>query len=496
MPNDVPRRDALKLGLLATTSLNFGATTRPRATPPTRDDELTEGLTALVKKHRMPGALAGIYRQGRTLTAGAGIANLNTGVPMTPELGFLTGSITKVWSATLLMTFVDEGKIDLDRPLLEYLPHLHFADAEVARRITTRHLLNHSSGIDAGDFILDLGEGPSANRLFVEAMGRLGQIHPLGAYSSYCNGGWILAGHLMEFLTGKSWHHLLHERVIKPLGATRTFTDAEDGVLFGAVVGSVPNPRRPGEHMATPKFLLPKTFAPAGATLLPNLNDNLLFARMHMARGVAPNGTRIISEGAARAMATRTIDHPSGPATGFGLGWFHATPGGRVTLSHGGGSNGGRAMLVAVPESDFAYATFVNSNAGELFQADLEAWIRRTYHPNPPADPPIAPPAGPIDRRRFVGVYRRMTTRTTIREEGDRLSVEQAWVPEEAPGTEAYVIGAPARFPMRASAPNALVPASAEPANRPTPWVFLDPDEQGRYRLMYAGGRLSRRIAD
>ncbi|MBM4185920.1 MAG: beta-lactamase family protein [Gemmatimonadetes bacterium] len=489
------RRDALRAGAVA---LSGAAVLQPRASAArsgSRDD-LTDGLTALVKKHRMPGALVGVYRAGQVRTAAAGIANLNTGAPMTSELGYLTGSITKVWSATLVMTFVDEGKLDLDAPLIAYLPHLRLADPEVTRQITTRHLLNHTSGLDAGDYILDLGEGPAANRLFVGALGKVGQLHPLGAYSSYCNGGWVLAGHLLEHLSGKSWHRLLEERVIRPLGATRTFTDAEDAVLFGAVVGSVPDPKRPGEHMATPKFLLPKTFAPAGATLLPTIHDNLLFARMHLGRGVAPNGTRIISERSAVAMATRTIDHPSGPASGYGLGWFHATPNGQVTLSHGGGSNGGRAMLVVVPEADFAYATFVNSNASDGFQAELDRWIRTGYQPGWTEPPPPPAPEGPIDPARFVGVYRRMTSKVTIRQQGGQLMVESAWVPEEAPGTEAYVIGRQVEFPMRPATPNALVSAAAPAGSRAGAWTFLEPDERGRYRLVYAGGRLARRIAD
>lgn len=493
--DDLSRRDALKLGAVALGGAAGLPATR-RSPAPRRLDDLSEGLTALVKKHRMPGALAGIYQAGQVRTAGAGIANLNTGLPMSPDLGFLTGSITKVWSATLVMTFVEEGKIDLDTPLIAYLPHLRFADPEVTRTLTTRHLMNHSSGLDAGDYILDLGEGPAAHRLFVEALAKIGQVHRIGAYSSYCNAGWIIAGHLLERLSGKSWHRLLQERVIGPLGATRTFTDAEDGVLYGAVVGSVPDSKRPGEHMATPKFLLPKTFAPAGATLLPNLHDNLLFARMHMRRGLAPNGTRVISEASATAMATRTIDHPTGPASGYGLGWFHATRNGRLTLSHGGGSNGGRAMLVAVPEADFAYATFVNSNASDAFATELEQWIEKKFQPGWIEEPPPTPPSGPIDPGRFVGTYRRMTSKVTIRPQGERLMVESAWIPEEAPGTAAYMIGRPVEFPMRPSAPNALVAAAASPTSRPVPWTFLDPDERGRFRLMYAGARLARRLPD
>lgn len=494
MTDSIPRRDTLKLLLLAA-AMPIGVRPLVRQMTPAPSDDLSEGLAALVAKHKMPGALLGIYRQGKVQTAAAGIANLNTGAPMSPQLCFLTGSITKVWTSTLVMTFVDEGVIDLERPLIEYLPHLKFGDASVTRRVTTRHLLNHSSGLDAGDYVAEFGEGPAANRQYVDTLAQLGQIHPLGAYSSYNNAGWVLAGHLMEFLTGKSWHHLLTERVIKPLGASRTYPDAEDGALYGVVVGSVPDPKRPGEHMATPKFLLPKTIAPAGSTLLTTLEDNLLLARMHMQGGVAPSGNRVISEKSARAMATRTIDHPSGPASGFGLGWFHSTPGGKVTLSHSGGSNGGRAILTVVPDSDFAWAGFVNSNASDAFLVDFAAWVRKEHQPNaPPEPPPVETAAGPFDQSKFVGVYRRTTTKTTIRQEGEVLSVESEWIAAEAPGTEAYMIGRPVRFPMRPSAPNALVPAAAPPGSRPTPWIFLEPDNRGKFGLMYAGTRLSRRI--
>lgn len=64
----------------------------------------------------MPGAWRGVYRRGQARAVGAGTANLNTGQPMTLETGFLTGSITKVWHARLLMTFVDEGRLALGEP--------------------------------------------------------------------------------------------------------------------------------------------------------------------------------------------------------------------------------------------------------------------------------------------------------------------------------------------------------------------------------------------
>lgn len=479
---------AAAAGLLAPGAAR--AIVRPgRWAPP--DPDLQAGLDALVEQHRMPGALLGVYRRGEVRTVGAGTANLNTGQPMTPETGFLTGSITKVWHATLLMTFVDEGRLALDEPVVRYLPHLRFADPEATRAVTVRQLLNHSSGVDAGDYIQDFGEGPAAHRLFVESMARLGQLHRPGAYASYNNGGWVIAGHLLEVMTGRTWHALLRDRVIRPMGLQRTFPDAEDGLLWGMAVGSVPDPARPGRHLATPKLLLPKTFAPAGATLVTTLADNLALARMHLRGGVADNGQRILSEASARAMATRTVDDPTGPASGFGLGWRHSTAGARVTLSHGGGSNGGRASLVAVPDADFAYASFVNSNVSDGFQEALEDWIAAQFLGSS-GQPAARAPEGPVDRSRFLGTYRRTAVRTTIREEQGGLTLESEWIAAEAPGTEAYMSGRPTRFAMRPTSPSTLMLASAAAGSRAV-WSFLEPDSSGRYALMYAGGRLSRR---
>ena len=61
-----------------------------------------------------------VWRDGELITAAAGLANLNTGVPMTVDTAFLTGSITKVWATTMFMTFVEEGLLDLDVPIVSY----------------------------------------------------------------------------------------------------------------------------------------------------------------------------------------------------------------------------------------------------------------------------------------------------------------------------------------------------------------------------------------
>jgi CubicO group peptidase (beta-lactamase class C family) len=504
MARDVTRREWLRLG---TAGAGLLAANRAWPVPPERGsrpdrpsaaDELQAMLDELVAKYRMPGAIAAVSRRGEVLTAATGIANLNTGARMTPDLAFIAGSITKVWTTTLAMTFVDDKTVELDVPLVHYLRHLRFGDPAATRMITLRHLLNHSSGLDVGDYFLDRGEGPCAHQIYIDALAHIEQIHRPGRYSSYCNGGFMIVAHLLERLSGKSWRQLLVERVIRPMGLGRTYVDAEDGVLHGMVVGSLPDPSQSKGHVAVPKLLLPRTMAPVGTTLIFNVTDLLAFGRMHRALGVADNGTRILSEQSARAMATRTIDAPTSAVAGFGLGWMHAVVDGRTVLSHGGGSNGGRSLVMVVPELDLVLGSFVNSSAPGELQTELHDALAARYG-QPGARTSVAEPipsaSGPIDRSRFLGTFRRKTTRTTIREEGGKLLLDTEWILAEAEGTEAYGGGGVSTTEVVPLTASALGRAGTTALSRSSGWMFLEPDERGRFRLVYQGGRLSKRIA-
>src|SRR5215472_11820791 len=110
-------------------------------------------LVALAERHHVPGAALGILRvrpghQDELVEAASGVLNKDTGVEVTNDTVFQIGSITKVWTTTVLMQLVDEGLLDLDAPVVEVLPELRLADADVTKQVTVRHLLTHTSGID------------------------------------------------------------------------------------------------------------------------------------------------------------------------------------------------------------------------------------------------------------------------------------------------------------------------------------------------------------
>ena len=133
----------------------------------------------------------------------------------TTESLFQIGSITKVWTTTVVMQLVDEGLVELDAPLRRYIPEFSVGDESVAEAVTIRHLLTHSSGID-GDNFADTGRGDDALEKYVATCASLRQVHPVGATMSYCNTGFTLLGRVIEVVTGEVWDTALRTRLISP----------------------------------------------------------------------------------------------------------------------------------------------------------------------------------------------------------------------------------------------------------------------------------------
>src|SRR3982751_4965205 len=175
------------------------------------------------------GALFAISLGGEPVAGATGVLNLRTQAPATTESLFQIGSVSKVWTAVLAMQLVDEGLIDLDKPVVTYLPEFKVADADVTRTVTTRHLLSHTSGVD-GDLFLDTGRGDDNLEKYVAAMAELKQNHPLGATMSYCNSGYSALGRLIEVVRGKTWDAVLREHLLTPLGLTSAGTLPEEAL--------------------------------------------------------------------------------------------------------------------------------------------------------------------------------------------------------------------------------------------------------------------------
>jgi CubicO group peptidase (beta-lactamase class C family) len=381
-------------------------------------------LEVLAERHGMVGVTLGILRvdaDGRddSVDAAYGVLNKATGVAATADSVFQIGSISKVWTATLAMQLVDEGLLDLDAPIVEVLPELQLSEPDVAKQVTMRHLLTHTSGID-GDVFTDTGRGDDCVEKYVAQLDGVAQNHPLGVTWSYCNSGFVLAGRVIEKLTGKTWDEALQERIITPLGLQHTVTLAEDALLHSAAVGHVAEGE--AEPQRAPVWQLPRSIGPAGL-ITASVADVLAFARMHLCGGVAADGTRVVSEASAAAMTDKHADLPDKHTLGdsWGLGWIRFGWDGSRLIGHDGSTIGQNAFLRLLPDQGLAVAVLTNGgHSRDLFEElyrEIFAELAGVTMPVPLAAPD-EPPA--VDAHKHVGTYERASVRMEVLEQDGR----------------------------------------------------------------------------
>lgn len=456
---------------------------------PIDDGTLQSWLDELVAEHQVPGAVCAVWSAGRVSSAATGVANLRTGVPMTVDTAYLTGSITKVILSTIIMTVVEEGLVDLDAPVVSYAPDVQFgADTEVARSLTIRNLMNHSSGVDTADLFAPTGPYPEGIYDYLAPIARAPKLTEPGVVSSYNNIGWIVAEMVLRNVTGQTFHELLRRRIVEPLGLTRTVTSVPEAILHRVAVGAYVLPD--GSHRSTTQFMYPDSWAAPGTTPITTVEDTLAFLRMHLGGGVSADGVRVLGAASAEAMQTPTSPDPTGSASGFGLGWRYTEADGHRVFSHGGGSPGGTAHALISPADDLAMVAFVNSDIGmTTVHRDL---IERVL----PAGPsPLAAPAGAVrddvDLRPFAGRYRRAGEVLEVAARDGGLRVRLETVAEEMAGAVATISDVP-EFPVLPTGESSLVTGDGFPGGA-LALTFYEPGPDG-YGLVYFGGRLSRRI--
>jgi CubicO group peptidase (beta-lactamase class C family) len=382
-------------------------------------------LSALAERHGVPGAALGILRVGAeddVVTAAHGVLSKATGVEVTPDSVFQIGSITKVWTATVALQLVDEGRLELDAPVVEVLPDLRLADPDVTKQVTLRHLLNHTSGID-GDVFTDTGRGDDCLEKYVALLEDAAQNHPLAATWSYCNAGFSLIGRMIEKVTGTTWDAAMRERLFAPLGLEHTVTLPEEAILHRAAVGHVA--AGDGDPEPTPVWGLPRSVGPAGL-ITASVGDVLAFARLHLTGGQAPDGTRLLAEDTVQEMASLQADLPDKYSLGdsWGLGWIRYGWDGHRLIGHDGNTLGQAAFLRLLPEQGLAVTLLTNGGNGhdlyeELYR-ELFAELAGVAMPHP-----IAPPQPSVtaDITPHVGRYERASTIIEVLdgEDGPRL---------------------------------------------------------------------------
>ncbi len=440
--------------------------------------EFEKRLGEVCREFKVPGAALGILHDGVVSEFATGVINLNTGVEVTTDTLFQIGSVTKVYTATVIMQLVDEGLVTLDEPVRAYLPAFKVADADVSERVTLRHLLSHQSGID-GDYFEDFGRGDDCLERYVDSLATVQQTHPLGATMSYCNAGFAIAGRLIEVVTGTQWDQAMRERLFTPLGLQKTNTLPEEALLHRTAVGHMA-PKPGADPEVASRWLLPRVGGPMGI-INSTVGDVLTFAKMHM-----DGGGELLSEASVKAMQEPQVEIPNPHALGshWGVGWILFTWSGRRSYGHDGNTLGQSAVLRVAPDANLAVAILMNggetARVSRILLTELFDELAGMVVP-PLPEAPASPPD--LDLSRYAGVYERLSVRLELAAEDGKLK-----------GTSTF------SGPLAEMLPNTvsnleLTPVDPttflvleEGASAPAPGAFYD-FEDGKPRYLHYGAR-------
>jgi len=387
-------------------------------------DHGQQWLSELIEAFDVPGAALGIRHGKDRFECAAGVLNQQTAVAATPDSVFQIGSITKVWTTTLIMGLADEARLDLDASVQTYLPGFRVADEAASATITVRQLLCHTSGFD-GDLFTDTGRGDDALERFVVELSQQQQVFAPGAAWSYNNAAFDVAGRVVEAVTGTTWDQALADRLVGPLGASRTGTLPEQALLHRAAAGHITDPD--GTVRLATTWALPRSSGPAGL-ITASVGDLLDFAWMHLHGG----HPEVVSDAARAEMAREQVRLPAplGASRTWGLGWsrFHwSTTGGEpvIVLGHDGATIGQFAFLRAWPGPEVSpsgrnecliVALLTNGGqASALAQTVLtEVFAERTRIQVPEVPAPPTEPMLILDRAMIVGTYAQSSARLDV----------------------------------------------------------------------------------
>ena len=396
--------------------------------------ELQKHLRAAIGKHNVPGASVAVLR-GRRITgsASAGVLNLNTGVKATNDSVFQIGSITKPFTATMIMQIRDEGRLELDDLLLKHLPS--FRNANMARlgKVTIRHLLSHQSGID-GDFFPRTDVGDQSIQQLLEMSSMLPSLFEPGSNHSYCNVGFSVLGRIIETKDNRSYDDSLEARVFDVLGMDHALSRVEDNQKFRVAVGHVADEKDPAKLRVPDHTFLTVGHKAAGATPAMSAEDLLKFASAHLHGGTGIGGTELLSRRTtAEMLRPQTKVGANKEGLVFGLAWILGNWSGQKIFCHDGGTMGQYSQLVVVPGKRLAVAALTNGGNAQGLFTDIVGGLLKSLAG---VEMPGLPDTSAEVRTRpdeLVGIFENINTHIEITEEDGKLMISGR--PKDAPAS-------------------------------------------------------------
>ncbi|MEA4963056.1 serine hydrolase [Lutispora sp.] len=321
-------------------------------------DSFIEGL---MEEWHVPGLAVGIVKDGEViLTRGFGYRDVAGNLIMTDTTTLPIGSATKSFTALALGMLADEGKLDWDKPVKEYIPWFKMYDSFATERMTTRDLLCHRSGLPHHDV-----HGIFTTKTRKEMVEDLRYLQPSADFRTvlqYQNHMVMTAGYVLEMITGKTWEQFIQERVFNKLGMKNSnfsikeinkYPEYSKGYAFNGI-----------ETIET-EFLPLTGMGPAGA-INSTAVDMTKYLLLQLGKGNF-NGEQLVSEAKLAQMHTaQMIGTPylwkldEIEFASYGLCWFVDMYRGHKMVSHGGNTKGFSSLVTLLPEKNFGIIMLSN----------------------------------------------------------------------------------------------------------------------------------------
>ena len=354
--------------------------------------DLDQYVARAMRTFEVPGLALSVVKDGQVVVAkGYGVRKLGEPAAVDARTLFGIASNTKLFTATALGLLVEERKIEWDAPVVRYLPAFQMWDPYVTRELTVRDLLVHRSGLGLGAG--DLLWWPASTYDRKEIARRLRFIQPATSFRSayaYDNVLYLVAGELIETISGQSWEDFVSSRILAKVGMggsnVRHSAAAGNGniaVPHAAINGAV-RPIKPFDSDNT---------NPAGG-INSGADDMAKWLIVQLAHGRLANGSRLFSDDTWRQLTTMVTPMPiPTPAPelaalrpnfrGYALGLNELDYRGRKVLMHSGGLPGYVSRVMMIPDEGVGIAVLTNQESGEAF--DSIAWRIADHYLGAPA---------------------------------------------------------------------------------------------------------------
>src|SRR5574341_932412 len=327
------------------------------------DDVVTDAM----KKFEVPGMDIAIVKNKEVIYAkGFGLRDVEKQLPVTADTLFAIGSSSKAFTTFVLGTLVDEGKIEWDKPVRNYIPWVKLYDPSMTERLSVRDLVTHRSGLPRHDLVW-YNNYDATRESLVRRLAYLEPSADLREKWQYNNLMFLTAGYLTEVITGKTWEEAVRARVLDPLGMKRTnfsVNDSQKDSDFAQPYG-----KREGKIEKLP-FRPITNVGPAGS-INSSVNEMARWVIAHLTGGKF--GDKKIAEAAKvddmhRPYMTTgaSSEFPEIVGGEYALGWFVDTYRGHRRVQHGGNIDGFSANVVLFPKDGLGMVVLTNLNGTPL----------------------------------------------------------------------------------------------------------------------------------